>query len=199
MARTLRADTAIPDSVGCSLTDCPPTTYESIPAHCAKAGPGSQHPQLCDDGCFQHCLDLTVELVTTAHRKARGSTVSLSYGSLLGFPLYAVAGFPGSSVKLAIAPTSADVRAFILQNLRALQRPDRGVGSWVDPEFGTHALDVVVCVARRDYALRLGERLGERYIYDLHEGVNLSVVSGLSALKIAPSLFASSRWRSGLR
>jgi hypothetical protein len=53
--------------------------------------------------------------------------------------------------------------------------PDHALGSWFDGEQNRHILDVVVCPLSLEEAIRLGTRYGQKAIYDLEAGREISL------------------------
>jgi hypothetical protein len=105
-----------------------------------------------------------VDSAHALHASARGSTVSLADGDLLGRKLFVVSIYPERSVELVTSPSWQNIFAFASLNLDLLVKPGHAFGSWLDL---SHALDVVVCLSDLRTALELGRIFNQTAIYDL--------------------------------
>ena len=101
------------------------------------------------------------------YAKAKGATVSLHDGNMVGRKLFAVSIFPERSVASSAAPTWQIIFAFALLNIDLLVKPCHAFGLWFDDAKGVHVLDVVLCLRDRRTAIELGRTFGEKSIYDL--------------------------------
>lgn len=130
----------------------------------AKTQVGDLHPRSLAQPTS---IDELVATVCKLHTTARGSTVSLFQGSMLGRRLFAVSTYPERSVELTSPPTWQNTFAFTSLNLDVLVRPRSAVGSWFDRLRSVHVLDVVICVPDRRTAINFSRFFGQTSIYDL--------------------------------
>lgn len=106
--------------------------------------------------------------ILTLHQTGGGSTYSLSSGTALGRPGFAVA-YPGGGKVLDRDLTKADIEAFIAENLQDLQRPNVHVGTFKDPESGKTFIEKAVVVPDQEAALQLGRKWNQQSIFDLQK------------------------------
>jgi hypothetical protein len=108
-----------------------------------------------------------------------GSTVSVSNGNLRGFPCFAVSVYAERTVELTVLPNWELIFAFGVINADLLLQPNHALGIWFDKGRKRHVLDVVICPSLLDDAIRLGIQHGQRCIYDLSEGREITLVPHL--------------------
>lgn len=125
-------------------------------------------------------FDDAIDTVVRHTNRRGGATVSLSDGSLVGTPSYAVAVCPARNrVVPWCAVTADDIREYVGDNLDLLTQPGYAVGTWFDPATGWVELDIAVVVPDRAAALALADVHGQQAIYDLLERVTIYVDSEL--------------------
>lgn len=118
----------------------------------------------------------------TLHAQFAGSTVSASTGNVAGRSRFAVSIYPQRAVEVVVAPTWELLFTFAILNADILPLPDHALGTWFDGERNRHVLDVVVHLSSLEEAIRLGIHHGQKAIYDLEAGREMSVGAGFETI-----------------
>lgn len=126
------------------------------------------------------------ETAAVLHARSNGSTVSATCGNLLGRSGFAVSTYRDKSIETTEVPTRDLLFAFALLNANLLLRPGHALGTWFDCRRKRHVLDVVVCLASLESAIRLGRDHGQQAIFDLKEAREISLGSVSEALLVEP-------------
>lgn len=111
------------------------------------------------------------------HAERDGATVSVYDGNMSGVPRFAVSIYPERSVELTVAPTRDALFAFTILTFDLLCLPDHALGTWFSRAQNLHILDVVICPISLDDAIDLGLRHGQKAIFDLGAGKEISLTS----------------------
>jgi hypothetical protein len=112
-------------------------------------------------------IERLVSAASRLHALAKGSTVGLVNGDLVGRNFFAVSIYPDQSIELGAPPTQQDILAFVSLNLHLLVRARHAFGSWFHPLRNVHVLDVVVYLSNLQTAIDLGRLFDQTSIYDL--------------------------------
>lgn len=121
--------------------------------------PGAAQTGIATDIAAQKALNLAED--------TGGATFNLTHGNLAGTPTYSVSIYPERELILKGEPTTKTIEAFIEKNKDLLTDPANSFGIWRDTETGKTYLDVVVTMADKEAAIKLGLEKGQKAIFDL--------------------------------
>ena len=114
------------------------------------------------------------KIAAELHVRCGGSTVSIDAGSLVGLPRFAVSIYPQHTITCTVPPIWEMLFAFAIFHADLLLLPDHAFGTWQDREQNLHVVDVVICPSSVDMAIALGLRHGQKAVYDLEAGREIS-------------------------